>query len=172
MKRTILLLGLIVCYSLSIHSQNKVLKQIIERPDLNKEQIYNAAKEWYHLEYNHSIEDIIIEENEEKGKLLYKIWNRHSATYNGSGTITCIIEITVKNGKTKFIMQDITHKLDDVTRPSMYSIQEQYDLKKGEHRFMKRNIEQILPEIEEMCEGIKKSFVEYINNYKPKSFDW
>ena len=153
-------------------AQNRVISEIITRPDLNRQQMYKAAKDWYHLVYNHSTADIIIEENEEKGKMLYKLWNRHSYAYNGSGDITCTIEILVKDGKVKFTIQDITHQFDDGSRPSLFSIKERYNINEADGKMKKKAFEDVLPEIESLCDGFKESFINHIKDYRLKNLNW
>ncbi len=148
-------------------AQNRVITEEVGRADLNKSQMYQAAKDWYHRVYNHSIEDIIIEENEDKGKMLYKLWNRHSFAYNGAGDIVCTIEILAKDGKVKFTIQDITHEFDDKSRPSLFSIKEKYDMNDASKKNEKKAIEDVLPEIEGLCDNMKQSFVKHIMNYRP-----
>ena len=171
-RKAMLLLGWLFLLCFTANSQNLVMKKIVERSDLDKEQMYNAAKDWYHLKFNHTNEDLVINESFDEGKLMYRIWFDYYSKYNGVGNVTCTFEISVKPGKVRFLLMDITQQYRDLGRPSLFSIQEEYDLEKYDKRMEKKGIEHDVPIIKNECNKMLNSFVEYINAYKPKNLDW
>ena len=163
---------LLLACCLAGFAQNKYVVQIVERPNLDKQQLYEAAKRWYHLAYDHYLEDMVIAENESSGILLYKLYKRHSFKYNGDGMLAATVEISVKNGKAKFVVEDITHRYTDQTRPSLWSIREFYDPDEDRSKFERHALKDVLPEAEAWIDHLCGSFKKYVANYQQENLDW
>ncbi len=157
---------------LAATAQNKYVVNILERPDLNKQQLYEASKRWYHLACNHRLEDVVISENESSGTLLYKMFKRHSYKYNGDGMMAATIEITVKDGKARFVVEDITQQYNDKSRPSLQSIQEHYDPARDMGKAERNALKDILPEADAWIDSLWQSYLESLAGYRKTDLSW
>lgn len=174
------LLFLLLFAPLAVFSQNGLTmtpdevsyEKVIETPDLDKDQLFGNAREWYMVQFVNS-KSVIHYEDKESGKIAGKGYTDFITTgdvFLGTSTeLNFVLKTYFKDGKTKMVLENMTvHMVDEGSLSKGVRIEEKFFKKNGQPRAGNKNMQKKLLQ---SIAAIFDSYKEYMTSEKAKDAD-
>ncbi len=182
--KNIFLIGILsLCFSnLAIAQEPIVRDSVIQMQGMNPTQIYDGVKKWFVVSCVDARDVIQIDDPANGsivGKLFFPFEIKNMTYAAGTGFVSVVVDIKIRDGRFKIKMSDFNHTSTHPTYSEWWSmgfVREEVpeEWKKGMKWKQKREVyERLLPTIEEYIKNKFTSLSDYLKTYTPsEEEDW